>query len=66
VQTNIVYLDLLDGSLGPDQFLARLREGGVKIQPTAPRRFRAVAHYGIEAQDIEKALTVVRQVMEGK
>lgn len=66
VQTNIVYLDLLDGSLEPGQFLARLREGGVKIQYTAPRRFRAVTHYGIEAEDIEKALAVVRQVMEGK
>jgi threonine aldolase len=66
VQTNIVYLDLLDGSLEPDQFLSRLREGGVKVQSTGPRRFRAVAHYGIEAEEIEKALMVVHQVMEGK
>jgi threonine aldolase len=66
VETNIVYFDLLDGSLQPDQFLARLREGGVKMQSTGPRRFRAVAHYGIEAEDVEKALTMVRQVMEGR
>jgi threonine aldolase len=66
VETNIVYFDLLDGSLEPDQFLARLREGGVKMQSTGPRRFRAVAHYGIEAEDVEKALTMVRQVMEGR
>jgi threonine aldolase len=66
VQTNIVYLDLLDGGLGPDQFLARLREGGVKMSSTGPRRFRAVTHYGIEAEDIEEALTVVRQVMKGE
>jgi hypothetical protein len=31
---------------------------------TGPRRFRAVTHYGIKAEDIEKALTVLRQVME--
>ena len=66
VQTNIVYLDLLDDDLGPDQFLARLREGGVKMSSTGPRRFRAVTHYGIEAEDIEEALTVVHQVMKGE
>jgi threonine aldolase len=65
VQTNIVYFDLLDGSLEPDQLLARLREDGVKVLLTGPRRFRAVSHYGIEGEDIEKALTVIRQVMEG-
>jgi len=65
VQTNIVYFDLLDGGLEPDQFLASLHEGGVKMLSTGPRRFRAVTHYGIEAENIEKALTVVRQVMEG-
>jgi len=66
VQTNIVYFDLLDGGLEPDQFPARLREGGVKMSSPGPRRFRAVTHYGIEVEDIEKALTVVRQVMEGE
>ena len=66
VQTNIVYFDLLDGGLEPDQFQARLREGGVKMLSTGPRRFRVVTHYGIGAEDIGKALTVVRQVMEGK
>jgi threonine aldolase len=66
VQTNIVYFDLLDGGLGPDQFLARLHEGGVKMLSTGPRRFRAVTHYGIEGEDIGKALAVVRQVMEGE
>jgi threonine aldolase len=66
VQTNIVYFDLLDGSLEPDQFLARIGEGGVKMLSTGPRRFRAVAHHGIETEDIEKSLTVIRQVMEGK
>jgi threonine aldolase len=66
VQTNMVYFDLLDGGLEPDQFLARLREGGLKMLSTGPRRFRAVTHYGIEAEDIEKALAVVQHVMEGK
>ncbi|NIO70859.1 MAG: low-specificity L-threonine aldolase [Anaerolineae bacterium] len=66
VQTNMVYFDLLDGGLEPDQFLAGLREGGVKVSSPGPRRFRAVTHYGIEAEDIEKALAVVQHVMEGK
>jgi len=66
VQTNIVYFDSLDGGLEPEQFLAGLREGGVKMSSTGPRRFRAVPHYGIKAEDIEKALAVVRQVMKGE
>jgi threonine aldolase len=66
VQTNIVYLDLLDGGLQLDQFLAGLREGGVKMSSTGPRRYRAVTHYGIDAEDIGKALMVVHQVMEGE
>jgi threonine aldolase len=66
VQTNIVYFDLLNGGLQPDQFLARLREGGVKVSSTGPRRYRAVTHYGIDAEDIGKALMVVNQVMEGE
>ncbi len=65
VQTNIVYFDLIEGSLETDRFLAGLREGGVKMLSTGPRRFRAVTHYGIEAADIEEALMVVRRVMEG-
>ncbi len=64
-QTNIVYFDLLDDGLQPEQFLAGLREGGVKVSSTGPRRFRAVTHYGIEAEDIEKALAVMHQVMAG-
>jgi threonine aldolase len=66
VQTNLVYFDLVDEGLEHDQFLVRLNEGGVNMLSTGPRRFRAVAHYGIEAEDIEKALAVVRQVMESK
>lgn len=66
VQTNIVYFDLLDGGLEPDQLLTRLREGGVKMLSTGPRRFRAVTHYGIEAEDIEKALAVIHRVMRSK
>jgi threonine aldolase len=66
VQSNIIYFDLLDEGLEPDQFLAGLREGGVKMSSTGPRRFRAVTHYGIGAEDIGKALAVVRQVMKGE
>jgi threonine aldolase len=66
VQTNIIYFDLLDESLEHDQFLVRLNEGGVKMSSPGPRRFRAVTHHGIEAEDIEQALAVVRQVMKGE
>ena len=64
VQTNIVIFELTNERLTPAEFAARLGERGVKLLAIEGRRLRAVTHYGIEADDIEVALTVVREVME--
>ncbi len=52
------------GSLTPAELQARLGERGVKLLPIGGRRLRAVTHYGIEADDIEVALAIVRGVMK--
>jgi threonine aldolase len=64
VQTNIVIWDLATDRTTPQEVAERLRAGGVKIFSIGGQQFRAVTHFGIEAGDIERALTVARQVME--
>ena len=63
VQTNIVIFDLVSERLTPAELQARLDERGVKLLAIEGRRLRAVTHYGIEAEDIEVALGVIREVM---
>jgi threonine aldolase len=64
VQTNIVIFELNSERLSPAEFAARLGERGVKLLAIGGRLLRAVTHYGIEADDIEVALAVAREVME--
>ena len=64
VQTNIVIFEVASERLTPSEFAAKLGERGVKLSAIGGRALRAVTHYGIEADDIEVALAVVREVME--
>ncbi len=63
VRTNIVYFDLHDEKITKTEFLDALVKKGVKILDTGPRRFRAVTHYGIEREDIDRALDAIRAVL---
>ncbi len=60
VRTNIVYFDLIDEKITTAEFLDALVKKGVKILDTGPHRFRAVTHYGIEQEDIDRALDAIR------
>jgi len=62
VQTNIVMF-AVEG-IDPVDFQRQLEEQGVKMSSRGGNRFRMVTHYGIERQDIEQALEMVRQVMK--
>ena len=63
VQTNIVYFDLVRDDLTPAGLVTRLREHGVLLLAVGGRRLRAVTHYGIEGDDIEKALLAFRRAL---
>ncbi len=63
VQTNIVIFEITDQRMTPAQFVARLDEEGVKLLGRGGSLFRAVTHYGIEEEDIDLALAVMRRVM---
>jgi len=65
VRTNIVFFDFLDERMTAQQFCDRLKEEGVLMLALGLGRLRAVTHYGIEREDVEQALQVMRQVMAG-
>ncbi|HYE02530.1 MAG TPA: beta-eliminating lyase-related protein, partial [Phycisphaerales bacterium] len=59
VPTNMVFFDL-DAGLGPAAaFCARLKELGVLVLATTPRRVRAVCHLDVSAAHVRDALTII-------
>ncbi len=63
VATNIVYFDL--STIDADTFCRRLREQGVVMLPMGSHRVRAVTHLGIEAADIDAALSSIEAAFRG-
>lgn len=61
--TNIVMLDLTDGSLTADAALARLGHAGVLVVPFGPRRLRAVTHLDVSRDDVMRAADVIATVL---
>jgi len=64
VKTNILYFDLVRDHLTADEFITRAGLKGVKFLPTGPTRFRMVTHYGIEPEDVDEALKLLRLVLQ--
>ena len=65
VQTNILYIDLIDRRFPDDEFMARLEKRGVRLSHPGPARFRMLAHHGIGAAEIDASLAALRSVMQG-
>ncbi len=63
VQTNIVYVDLDPEGASAAETVARLTDEGVQVGATGAHQFRAVTHYGITGDDIEKALKSFARVL---
>jgi threonine aldolase len=64
VQTNIVYFDVVREGLSAELVVLRLAARGVKMICSGPGRIRAVTHYGIVRDDIDKTLSALADVME--
>ncbi len=60
VQTNIIYFEV-PGDDDPNTRSARWHEQGLLMGRVYGRAFRAVTHYGIQADDIERALTILAE-----
>lgn len=57
--TNMIYFDTT--ALG-SQFVAEMAKRGVIASTTAPRRIRLVTHLDVDAEDIEKTISVVQEI----
>ena len=55
VETNIIVFEVKENGRSPAQLVAELKQAGVLINTIGGRRFRAVTHLDISAQDIEEA-----------
>jgi len=64
VQTNILYVDLIDRRFSDDQFMSLLEKKGVRLSHPGPARFRMLTHYGIGSADIDVALAALHEVMQ--
>jgi len=64
VFTNILYFSLAPQvTLTTDEVAARLREYGILINPRSGRTFRAVTHYWIDDEGIERTLDALREIL---
>ena len=63
VQTNIVIFEMASGMLPPEELVAGLAPLGVKLSAIGGRRLRAVTHCDAGQEDIDYALSAVREVL---
>jgi threonine aldolase len=66
VQSNMAFFTLVTDRMTPPELLDALDEEGVKVSYYGAGLFRAVAHHGIEEEDIHHSLDAFRRVMHGK
>jgi threonine aldolase len=65
VQTNIVRFELRAGGLSAAELLGRLRERGVLIGGMGGSTLRAVTHYGVSRDDIDRTIQALRETLVG-
>lgn len=66
VETNIIFFELTpEAPVTAPTFVKRLEERGIRMIAMGPSRIRAVTHLDISRQDIETALDVIRDVLQG-
>jgi len=63
VQTNIVVADVSATGLTSEQFQAKARENGLLVSNFGPGLVRFVTHYGIVAEDVDRAAMIVESFL---
>ena len=63
VETNIVLFSLREAKITARQLTQRLAEEGVLLLTMGADKVRAVTHYGIEEEDIDKTLAAFSRVL---
>jgi threonine aldolase len=65
VETNILFAEIPAELMGAGDFVDRLWEEGVVVNPPRNRRIRLITHLDVSAQDVEDAGAAVRRVLGG-
>jgi threonine aldolase len=65
IRTNLVFFDLLDGKMTENRLVESAASRGVHFLPVGNRRFRLVTHFGLTVEDMDLAVKVLEEVMEG-
>ncbi|MEA3407087.1 MAG: low-specificity L-threonine aldolase [Chloroflexota bacterium] len=63
VESNLVYFGLEDPTIDTQAVVAAFADRGVKLNALGPHEFRAVTHYGIVREDVDRALVAAADVM---
>lgn len=63
IKTNILYIELQREDMTPGQLSQKMASLGVRINPAGPRRLRAVTHYQVSPEDIDRTLGAFRRAM---
>jgi len=61
MRTNMVFFEIEDGPQAAGEFLAALRERGVRVGAWGANGFRAVTHNGVSRQDIDRAVAAASE-----
>jgi threonine aldolase len=64
VPTNMLYFDVLQPGLTAEFLLAHMAERGVRMLSTGPGRIRAVTHYGITGEDIDRTVKIIAEILK--
>ncbi|MTI47962.1 MAG: low-specificity L-threonine aldolase [Firmicutes bacterium] len=64
VQTNIVFFTINDERYTWQEFIERAQDLGLNIAELGYGRIRAVTHYGINKEDIYKALDIISNILK--
>lgn len=62
--TNMVFFRLTATRLTPDQFLTACEERGVRFSGVGGNRFRAVTHLDVSRADIDKTISLMKELLK--
>jgi len=64
IQSNILIFSLATGRFTPSQLIAACAAEGLRFQTIEAGQFRMVTHYGVEREDADAALGIVKGVVK--
>jgi threonine aldolase len=65
VRTNIVFINLAPSARAAAEIVVRLQDQGILMLATGPHQLRAVTHYGISREDIDRAVSAFIESLGG-